>query len=621
MRRWVLALAFSCAATGCKCSRDRPYVPYSIDEAGVTGSAGDDGGAATAAIEAADAGVTFTEQPGTFAPPNTSQWDVEGLVLTAPAEMIFVAALVRDFDGDGAKDALAVVRGASAPERAQVLSYKGVAGKPLVASPVGGPIALGNAPCAAGEEAASAARGDAGAGSRQRLALIGAHSAVVELSNRCSPRWFGIVSVASPVRILFSTTITDPPGAPLLTVEADGADRDHDGVDDVTLRVTLEGGAPPFEPGPKLSAMLRWFDRPAGMSRDPAEPDASLRVLASGAATRAARAKDAPAVPIFARQLRALYGAICSEGGAPRMSDISCGSSRALEEGGLAEVRAYTTMGDALRAISALERAQRPPAIRTPQRTSDAQAWIAQAAPVGASANLRVVAAVPQIERTRAPAWGALAFEPSGKLLVRTLAGVVRVDPVTGDEAEAGDVRTWSSRVVSPDGAHRFIEAYSACDGFALRATLAPTGDGEPHDVALPVAPPFSARCASGKGEPAPVIPIAWGTAGLEAIVAGEPILIAANFARASALSVPLDQPGPPGSPRSPNGKTMAVPTGSGIVVRGAKTRLLRAKELDGGYGELRDCSVSDDGARVACIRGGRAFVGVWDLADPAAAH
>ncbi|WP_394838161.1 hypothetical protein LVJ94_14745 [Pendulispora rubella] len=616
MRRWALSLAFCCAVGGCKCSRDRPYTPYAIDEAGTTAAPpADDGGGAASTAETADAGVTFAEQPGIVAPPNTSQWELEGLVLTAPPEMIFVTALTRDFDGDGTKDAVAVVRGATAPEKAQVVLYQGAAGKPPTAAPVGGVLALGNAPC---EGAPKPDKDKDKSDGAKRLSLIGPHSVVIELSNRCSPRWFGIVSLAAPARVLFSTTIADPPSAPTLSVEADGSDRDHDGVDDVTLRVTLEGGAPPFEPGPKVSAVLRWFDRPAGMSRDPAEPDASLRVLAGSAATRAARAKDAPGVPIFVRQLRALYGSICSEGGSPRMSGVSCGTSRALEEGGLAEVRAYAVMGDALRAISALDRAQRAPATHTPARTNDAQAWITQAATPATNANLRVVAAVPQIERSKSPGWGALAFEPSGKLLVRTLAGVVRVDPVQGDEAEAGDVRTWSSRVVSPDGTYRFIEAYSACDGVALHATLAPTADADFHDIALPVAPPLSARCAAGKGEPAPVIPIAWGAAGLEAIVAGEPILVAADYARASALSVPLDQQGPPGSPRSPNGKTLAVPTPQGIVVRAAgKTRLFRAKELEGGYGELRDCTVSDDGARVACVRGGRAFVGVWDAPAP----
>jgi hypothetical protein len=603
----VAALVPMTMASGCKCGRDRPYVPYSIDEGGALSSADDAGAAATTEPIGADAGLSFAEQAALVAPPNVSQWTVEGITLAAPAEMAFVSAVVRDFDGDGAKDALAVVRGAAAAEKAGIVYYKGAPGNaPPVATNVGPPIALGLGTCPGGDAAAPPAK--------QRLGTIGPHSLVVELSNRCSPRWFGVVSVAAPARILFSTTITDPPSAPALTVEADGSDRDHDGIDDVTLRVTLEGGSPPFEPGPKVSALLRWFDRPAGMSHDTAEPDASLRAVAGGLASRASRVKDAPAVPIAVRQLRALYGALCTEGGSPRVARVSCGASKALEEAGLAEVRAYTVMGDVLRSIQALDRAQKPPATKTAARTNDAQGWITQAAPVLSNANMRAIAAVPQIERSKSPGWAALAFEPSGKLLVRTLAGVVRVDPSLGDEADAGDVRTWSSHVVSPDGAQRLIEAYSACDGVALHLTFAPTSDGDMHDVALPVAPAFSARCTTAKGEPAPVIPIAWDKGGLEAIVAGEPILVSPDFARASALSTPLDQPGPQGSPRSPNGKTMVAPTPQGLVVRGNKTRLFRAKELDGGYGELRDCTVSDDGSRVACVRGGRAFVGIWEV-------
>jgi hypothetical protein len=40
----------------------------------------------------------------------------------------------------------------------------------------------------------------------------------------------------------------------------------------------------------------------------------------------------------------------------------------------------------------------------------------------------------------------------------------------------------------------------------------------------------------------------------------------------------------------------------------------LRARELDGTYASQRDCTVSDDGARVACVRDGRAWVGIWDV-------
>jgi hypothetical protein len=332
--------------------------------------------------------------------------------------------------------------------------------------------------------------------------------------------------------------------------------------------------------------------------------------------------KDAPAVPRYVEQVRALYRAICSEGRGPgaRLVDLGtgplgCAASKALEEAGLAEVRAYATANDALRAIAALDRAQAPPATHTASRTADAQGWIAGVAPLTPPPSvLRALGAVPQIERTRAPSWGALAFEPSGKLLVKTVAGVVRADPVQGDEVPADDVQAWRWAVVSPDGSRRWTDSYDACDGVALHATFAANAGAQVTDVSLPVAPPPGSRCAhpGERGDPAPTLPIAWGPRGLEAIVAGEPLLIAPDLSRATPSVASLEQPFTLGAPRSPGGKVIVVPTSAGILVRGAKARIFRAKELEGGYLELRDCAVSDDTARVACVRGGRAFVGVW---------
>jgi hypothetical protein len=605
------------SGAGCsKCGRDHPYVPYSIDEGGPKAVGSVD---PAQLADGADAGA-FVEQPAAIAPPNVAEWTLDGLKLVAPNEMVLALAAVKDLDGDGVKDAVALVRSLST-ERTQLVLYKGTTGGTAPA------IVIGDAPILTVDP--SCAKNPSPPPPKLRLAIVGKRSALVEVSSGCPPqsakdpaRWLAVASIAPVPRLAFQLFITDPPSAPELTFEADGSDRDGDGLDDVTLRATLTGGAPPFEPGPKTSVVLRWFDRPAGMSRDPDEPDATLRSLATGAVARAGRAKDAPSVPVQVRQIRALYAALCAEGGAPRITraqgsgTVSCGPSRGLEEAGLAEVRAYATTGDVLRAVAAFDRAQRPPATKTPARTTEAQGWITQAAPVaGTPSTMRAVSAVPQIDRGKAPAWGALAFDPSGKLLVRTLAGVVRVDPLQGDEKDATDVATWKMHVASPDGAMRWIETYSACDGVALHATFAPTGDADPKDLALPIAPAFSGRCTTAKGESVLAIPIAWGPGGLEAIVAGEPVLFSADLARASALASLLEQPGPQGSPRSPNGKALAVPTSLGIVARvaGAKTRLLRAKELEGGYGDLRDCTVNDDGTRVGCVRGGRAFVGIWE--------
>lgn len=607
-RRALVLVALAGCDKGCK--NDHPYVPYTIGSGSSAPSADD---ASAPSLPEPDAGA-FQERGATPAPAGATEWTLDGVALVAPPGRAFVLGVARDFDGDGATDALVVVRGkerdAGVDPGALVL-YRGkkdgsVAAPEDVASP-------------------SDLVADASCTPSARLGAIGKRSVFVELALACTSsavdgatRWIGVVAIDKSAKLRFSALGYDPANAAKMTVDADAADQDGDGIEDLALRVSLEGGAAPFEPGPKVSVVLRWLDRPAGLSRDAAATESSFASLAAIAMARAARAKDAPAVPPFVGQTRALFRAICPEAGAPRLvhkggaASMACGQSRALEDVGLAEVRAYATAGDPLRAIAALERAQRPPATRTGPRTGEAQGWIAQASPIALARSVRVVAAVPSVGRGRAPAWGALAFEPSGKLLVRTAAGVARVDPEHGDEAAADGVASWPTAVVSPDGAMRWIEAYDPCDGLALRATFAPTGDGQLRDVALPIAPPFGPRCTTTK-ETAAAIAVAWGARGLEAIVAGEPVLVASDLARAAAPAAALDQPLTLGAPRSPNGRTTVVATPQGLLVRGARARLLKARELDGTYASQRDCAVSDDGARVACVRDGRAWVGVWD--------
>jgi hypothetical protein len=251
-------------------------------------------------------------------------------------------------------------------------------------------------------------------------------------------------------------------------------------------------------------------------------------------------------------------------------------------------------------------------ASRTPARIAEAQAWVTGVAPAKPARILHAIAAIPLEHRGHGPAWGPLAFEPIGRLLVLTRAGVVRIDPDAGDEASADGVSPWQTAVTSPDGAMRWIEAYDACDGVALRATFA-SGD-DMRDVALPVAPPLGDRCIGSRGALALPVPVAWGPGGLEALVEGEPVLVAQDLAHATVLASFLGASGHPGGPRSTDGKTTIVPTSVGLVEQGAShTRLLRAHELDGTYADQHDCAVSDDGTRVACVRAGKAWVGTWE--------
>ena len=602
----LVSLAWSAGCRGCH--DDHPYVPYAIASAAPHGEALDEAGASLAdASPASEGGVDpFSGEPALVAPPSLSQWAVDGVPVTAPDGQVFVLGLARDFDGDGTKDVFAIVRPADGNDPGRVVFYRGAPGAaPLTFDP---PANLAQDPsCTA----------------VARLVGIGADSVLAELGQQCpvhpssAPvRWVAVLAGGATPRVRLAATLADPAGAPALSVDADGSDRDADGREDIALRVTIEGGGAPLEPGPRVSATIAWLDRPAGLSRDAGATESSFTALASSAAAHAARSKEAPAIPGYVTQVRALWRAMCSEGGAPRIvavagaGTLGCSSGHALETLGLAAVRSYAVLGDPIRAALALDRAERPPATRTAARAAEAQGWVTQLAPLTAARTVRAIAAVPIEPKGHEPAWGSLAFEPDGKLLVKTLAGVVRVDPDQGDEAAAGGV-DWKPAVTSPDGALRWIEAYDPCDGLPLRATFA-TGD-DVRDVALPVPPPLAGRCAGSRGAPARAIPIAWGARGLEAIVEGEPILIAPDLTNASLLAAFLDQDATRGSPRSPDGKTFVVPTDAGLMVRGpTRARLLRARELDGSYADQRACAVSDDATHVACIRGSAAWVGAW---------
>jgi hypothetical protein len=617
-RATIVGLALAAlmiSGAGCsKCGSGHPYVPYSIGEGGAPSAEED---ASITDTPPLDAGAFFANVPASVAPANTAEWTLDGIVLVAPTDSILDAAIVRDFDGDNVRDAFAIAHAAAGGGEEIVVFYKGTTDGQLAKPAIAARPPIDDAPCATPVE---------GPRPISTLTLVGPHAVFAQIGSPCltaTSRVLRVVSAErSSLRDRLDVEVKDPPGSAPTSFEADATDRDGDGIDDVALRVTIDTSATPFEPAPQTSAVVRWFDRPAGLSRDPQEPEASLHRTATALVTKS-KSGAALAVPNAARQLRALYSAICQDAGNPRITaskwghGISCGPSHALEEAGIAEARAYANAGYVLRAIDARDRAELAPATHTPALLTELDNAITKAAPVSSQATLRAAAAIPQIYRAKGPSWGALAFDDAGKLLVRTLAGVVRMDPQNGDEGAAADVATWPSEVLAPDGTLRFLEAYSPCDFISLHATFAPVGaaeaTGDVRDVMIPVEAPLGASCASARGNPSPVTPIAWGASGLEALVAHQPILFSSDLKQASLIAKFTTQIGPHGSPRSPNGHALAVPTSLGIVVvQDDKSRLFRAPELDGGYAELRDCTVSNDAQRVACIRGGRAFAGIW---------
>ncbi len=629
---WAAAITALLAISlgGCRsCANDHPYVPPQADAASSSGAVTTNAeSSASSSGSISDSGLAANVEPALVAPPNATSWAVEGMTLEPGGGREVALALVRDFDGDGKKDALAVVRLPLAerkpgtPTGELVFFHGGDGTKAPGAIAIGPPLAMqpSCSPIA-------------------RLEKIGPRSAFAEIGSGCvrgaGSRSIVVVRLTGPMpAVSFDALVLDPTQAPKLNVDIDAADRDKDGIDDAVLRLTIEGEArPKTEKDPaagNLSAKLIFFDRPAGPSRDPEEPEASLKAIASQATSRAAKAKEAPNVPALVAQMRALYRAMCIEGGAPRVTNIhggsapSCGTSKALEDAGVAEVRAWSTQGDALRAFVAAESAQVAPATKTAAKTAELSKILNDAAPSIEVKGVRTLPVATDVPRGSdgigfgslagsgsAIEWGPLAFEYTGKLIVRHGKTVSRVDPDSG-ESEPADM-IWKDDVVSPDGKRRWHDAYHACEGVALQASFAPIGEGEMTDVPLPIAPRLGKSCGSGgRGETVSATPIAWGPRGLEAIVAGHAVLIKDGTPQqATLLPAFLDETPPPGSPRSHNAKNIVFMTPFGLIVRGKsgdKWNMVRSPDLEP-YADVKKCTISDDASKIACVRRGKVLL------------
>ncbi|MGH7328400.1 MAG: hypothetical protein ACREJX_08625, partial [Polyangiaceae bacterium] len=230
----ALFLCLFVAGSGCSKCGNHPYVPYSIGEGGV-GSSEDDAGSAETI--AADGGAFFTAIPAVLAPPNVSDWTVDGLHLVAPMDTLFGSAIARDFDGDGTRDAFAVVQKAGSIEEIIIVYYKGISdGKVGAASIVTRP-SLDDGPCPvppAGTDAKT----------MTHLSAVGAHAVLAEVALPCLHGSTRLLRVASAekgnVSDRFDLEVDDPAGQPALAFDVDASDLDGDGLDDVALRTTLD---------------------------------------------------------------------------------------------------------------------------------------------------------------------------------------------------------------------------------------------------------------------------------------------------------------------------------------------------------------------------------------------
>lgn len=600
----LAALALAGCAKGC--GEERPFTPYAV-EAGEGLFAHDDAsegergeGSHTTALLAGD---TAAERGVAKKPPSPDarSFAFDGLELVAGEGESFVIALAADLDGDGEKDAVAWV--ASGAGEGRLLFYRGDAAA-RVSSPK--------------ELAHLAGLFPEGCEAEISLEQVGRTTVLVQANASCAEplapgkvsRWLAVVSPPTEPPLRQAITVREPPPGERLSVTVDATDRDGDGRDDVTVRVGLEGGPMPFEPAGLVTAELRWFDRPAGLSRDSAEPEASLRPHATRQMVRAERKKEAASVLPATRQILRLYTVLCEEAGAPLFrfatGPLRCGTSRALEDALLAQIRAASTLGDPVRAFAALERFSDWPTAHTSGRRKEAERIVRKLAPVVDAGPGRVLAASP-IPMVGA-SWSPLAFEETGALLVTTHDGVIRAT-VLGEEWPVEDEEPWSLAVTSPDGRTRWLASIDPCDGLAYRLRLVGL-EGVLNEPALPLLTPVSGRNRCAGQVPTTLLGVATGK--LEAMVAGEPWSLELNGGAAEAKALAADAigsaPGSRGSAKSPDGKALAIGVRGGALVRaGGKWRFFRFE----GEGDalLEGCTVANGARAVACLRGGKVVV------------
>lgn len=437
----TLALVLVITAPGCEGCEDRPpVVPFQISS----------GAAASASASSAPPSSDPTAAPSRFAvvrgqkaPGDGKQWGVGKRSLSAPTGRRFDTGLVVDATGSGHADLLAWTRGKK--EEADGLWF--ASGSPE--APEG--VELGAATSAPDEEE--------GCEVTRETTQIGPRTVLFERRVTCEAGhagavWAGIVrlseggSIHGPPSLLLTLHARPPSKTLGLELAFDAADRDGDGRDDLAVLLTARGDLEPFEGAPSLEAKLTYFDRPAGLSRDPAEPRRSLEAHARRLEKDSRSRERAKEVTAAARQLEHLERALCDELGSPSLfvqgRGVACGDGTLSDDAIRASGSAALTLGDALAAMGHEARLRAVAGDKSKDLVKLSQE-LDKAVPARAARIAHRLVARP-VKQTGG---GVVPFAFEGDALyVTALSGVVRVDLASFAE-EAIDMPGWGPRLSS----------------------------------------------------------------------------------------------------------------------------------------------------------------------------
>lgn len=373
----VLGLA---GCDGCSCEQDRmvtfgldagPRPGQSAPVASVPALGGTDGGAGA-----------WVPTPARALPAGTRRVELSGHALEL-SDGDLRAILLVDVDGDGDQDAYVLhTRGAAAaPAAGAPARTPGSAPTQLVLSlarvgPSGAALSELGQLSAPAECSLSTPRGETlarslvslgadyacptGPASLTLIATLEAQPRLAERLTLLAPAASGDGASGAPEASgspASATTGALTADALPLSVVLRAEDRNTDGAADLVARVMLG------TEGDHVSVELLWLNSASGLSRDRAEPEATLRTLANAAADPLTRQ---PEVALRgADRVLALYTALCSEGGAARVQlgdvrGLPCGRSRGAGKAAAVVAAAHAQAGDVFEAAAALARLEDP---------------------------------------------------------------------------------------------------------------------------------------------------------------------------------------------------------------------------------------------------------------------
>lgn len=589
--RTLLACAlFTLGTAGCRCD-DKPYTPFGVTSA--LPAAKSTAPAAPSAAASSDVDAGFAVARSELAPRGATQFVVGGRSLAAPPGFSFDQALEGAFEADGQRGAVAWMlpvapAGDGTPGIPELYYFPPQADARRVFTLPGFVPTSPNCKL------------------KTTLVQSGPKSVTLDASAECEgnliqrtpARSLSILAPAGERAEILTLRVAAPAPGETLALRTDTSDRDADGRDDVRVIVSLAATG-----AKAVDAELAYLDRPAGVSRDPSEPQKSLLRLAGAQVQRAKNKKTAADALARVAAVRRLMSTLCAEGGTTRIFDrdgapIACGTLGGVVDAlASAEVGAEVALGNPLGAFGALARDGWYFGKTGANTRKKLEAAALDAVEL---VTTRVVFLEQRPRLPPPPRYSPLTFDASGRLFLDADQGRfdLGTDAASATRLEGEAATPRSLEVVNESGERLLAVAYS-CDRSETTLLRSSTTGPLPPAVTHLLAPRPGA-CGRGRFEalPAPA-PLGF-TSAPELVIGG-----------VVAGQAPAPLTGVAGSARSENGRFLAVPAVRGLLVSGGTTRLFDLGTQIAEPLRLTDCVPSNDGARVACVLGDRALLAI----------